>query len=564
MMRPSRFLKAVVLLNCAVPVALLGWDAWHGDLGANPVNFAIRTTGLLSLIFLILTLAITPIGRLAHLSWLGPFRRMMGLCAFFHAALHFGIFFAFDRNGSASDTVSEILKRPYLLVGTTGLVLMVPLAATSTDSMIRRLGGRRWKLLHRLAYVAAIAGAVHFAMLVKADLSRPIAFATVLGIFLGYRLVAHYLRLRSDSRKFRASPTSTIAPARPAFWKGSLRVARVFDETPDVRTFRMVPPEGGRLPFEHRPGQYLNVSLSVDGKTVRRSYTIASSPTRAGSCEITVKREELGVSSRHLHDAIREGSLIEVSAPSGRFTFAGDDAEGIVLIAGGVGITPMMAKIRYLTDIGWPGPIDLIFAAKTERDIIFREELDYLRKRFPNLRVHLILSREAGETWSGERGRISSAMLARAVPEIAARRVHICGPAEMMDAVTLLLIELGVPEDQVRVESFTAARGRQAETNGEGHVAPALSEQGMASITFARSGKSRPITGSQTVLEAAEELGVAMAYDCRAGICGQCKTKLLEGRVAMDAEDALDPMDRAGGLILSCQARCLDAVIVDA
>src|ERR1700734_2978742 len=117
-MKVDRFTKSVVLLNCIVPVTLLGWDAWHGALGANPVNFAIRTTGLLSLLFLVLSLAVTPLSRIASYGWLGQFRRMLGLNAFFHTALHFLLFFAFDRGGSVGDTVSEILLRPYLMVGT--------------------------------------------------------------------------------------------------------------------------------------------------------------------------------------------------------------------------------------------------------------------------------------------------------------------------------------------------------------------------------------------------------------------------------------------------------------
>ena len=148
-------------------------------------------------IFLILTLLVTPVSRIARWSWLGQFRRMLGLCAFFHASLHFLIFFGFDRGASASGTLSEIIKRPYLMVGTIGLVLMVPLAATSTDGMIRRLGGKRWKMLHRLAYVVAVAGVVHYYMLVKADVTQPVAFAVALAVLLGYRLVAHYLQLRS-------------------------------------------------------------------------------------------------------------------------------------------------------------------------------------------------------------------------------------------------------------------------------------------------------------------------------------------------------------------------------
>ena len=196
-MKVTPFAKFTVLLNCAVPAIILGWDAWTGQLGANPVNFAIRTTGLLSLIFLLLTLLVTPASRITRWSWLGQFRRMMGLYAFLHACLHFLIFFGFDRGASASGTLSEIIKRPYLMVGTFGLVLMVPLAATSTDGMIRRLGGKLWKALHRLAYVVAVAGVVHYYMLVKADVTQPLAFAAVLAVLLVYRLVAHYLQLRS-------------------------------------------------------------------------------------------------------------------------------------------------------------------------------------------------------------------------------------------------------------------------------------------------------------------------------------------------------------------------------
>ena len=209
-----------------------------GQLGANPVNFAIRTTGLLSLIFLVLTLLVTPVSRINRWSWLGQFRRVLGLYACFHACLHFLIFFGFDRGASASGTLSEIIKRPYLMVGTLGLVLMVPLAVTSTDAMIRRLGGKRWKALHRLAYVVAVAGVVHYYMLVKADVTQPVAFAVVVAVLLGYRLVAHYLQLRSAYHQLRSAPATVLthAPAtptaRPKFWSGQLRVARVFDETP--------------------------------------------------------------------------------------------------------------------------------------------------------------------------------------------------------------------------------------------------------------------------------------------------------------------------------------------
>ena len=191
-----RFAKLLVLVNCAVPATLLGWDAWHHKLGANPVNFAILTTGLMALIFLMLTLAVTPLRKITGLNWLISFRRMLGLYAFFYACAHFLIFFSLDRGFSVSSTFHEIIKRKYLWLGITGLLVMVPLAATSTNAMIKRLGGKRWRTLHRLVYVAAVAGVIHYYMQVKADVRQPLVFAAVLAILLGYRLMVYLYRSR--------------------------------------------------------------------------------------------------------------------------------------------------------------------------------------------------------------------------------------------------------------------------------------------------------------------------------------------------------------------------------
>ena len=186
-----RFAKLLVLVNSAVPAALLGWDAWHHELGANPVNFAILTTGLMALIFLLLTLAVTPLRKITGLNWLISFRRMLGLYAFFYAGAHFLIFFSLDRGLSVSSTLHEIITRNYLWLGIIGLLVMVPLAVTSTNAMIKRLGGKRWRTLHRLAYVAAVAGVIHYYMQVKADVRQPLVFAAVLAILLGYRLMVY-------------------------------------------------------------------------------------------------------------------------------------------------------------------------------------------------------------------------------------------------------------------------------------------------------------------------------------------------------------------------------------
>ncbi len=189
-----RFLKLLLLVNGAVPLALLIWDQSHKQLGANPQNFLILTTGMMTLIFLVLTLTVTPLRKITGWNWLIQFRRMLGLYAFFYGCLHFLCFFSLDRGFNVSSTLTEMVKRKYLIVGGIALLVMVPLAITSTNAMIKRLGGKRWRALHRLAYVAAICGVIHYYMQVKADVRQPLVFAAVLAILLGWRLVVYWQR----------------------------------------------------------------------------------------------------------------------------------------------------------------------------------------------------------------------------------------------------------------------------------------------------------------------------------------------------------------------------------
>jgi sulfoxide reductase heme-binding subunit YedZ len=184
-----RFAKLLILVNGLVPLALLVWDQSHKQLGANPQNFLILTTGMMTLIFLMLTMAVTPLRKITGWNWLIQFRRMLGLYAFFYGCLHFLCFFSLDRGFSISSTLTEMVKRKYLIVGSTALILMIPLAITSTNAMIKRMGGKRWRALHRLAYMAAIAGVIHYYMQVKADVRQPLVFGAVLAVLLGWRFV---------------------------------------------------------------------------------------------------------------------------------------------------------------------------------------------------------------------------------------------------------------------------------------------------------------------------------------------------------------------------------------
>jgi len=349
-----------------------------------------------------------------------------------------------------------------------------------------------------------------------------------------------------------------IAPSRPNSWTGALLVGRIFQETPYVKTFRLVDPLGSKLPFSYLPGQFLTFTVSPHGQTVKRSYTISSSPTHRDYCEVTVRHEEHGVVSSYLNDLVHEGELLQVTAPSGKFTFVGDDASSIVLIGGGVGITPMMSVVRYLTDRTWPGDIYLLYGCKSDDDVIFREEIEHLARRFPNLHTTLIVDRADTANWPHLVGRISKEVIQVAVPDIATRHVHLCGPKPMMDAVKTMLAELNVPLNHVETETFIGKEIPRPAGATTSEASPKFA------VSFARSNKTAPIAGSKTVLEAAEDIGVNIEYSCRAGTCGICKVKLLSGAVTMEVEDGLEPADKAQNVILACQAKATCDISVDA
>ena len=198
-MTDVRFTKLVVFVNALVPLVLLLWDLYRKRVGPNPLDFATKTTGMLTLIFLSLTVAVTPLRRIFGINALIKVRRMLGLFAFAYGSLHLLTYIWFDRQFNLISMVQDVAKRPFILAGMTAFVLMVPLAITSTNRMVKRLGGKRWARLHRLVYFAAIAGVIHFWMLVKSDTRLPLTFAFILFFLIGYRLLARYARTQPSN-----------------------------------------------------------------------------------------------------------------------------------------------------------------------------------------------------------------------------------------------------------------------------------------------------------------------------------------------------------------------------
>jgi DMSO/TMAO reductase YedYZ heme-binding membrane subunit len=195
-MSDLQFAKLVIFVNSLIPLALLLWDLSFKKVGPNPLEFATHTTGMLTLVFLFFTLAITPLRKVFGINSLVKTRRMIGLFAFFYGTLHLITYVWFDRALNIASVVSDVAQRRFILVGMTAFLLMLPLAITSTNKMVKRLGGKTWARLHRLVYVAAVLGVVHFWMLVKSDIRLPLTFAFILALLLAHRLAVKYLPSR--------------------------------------------------------------------------------------------------------------------------------------------------------------------------------------------------------------------------------------------------------------------------------------------------------------------------------------------------------------------------------
>lgn len=368
-----------------------------------------------------------------------------------------------------------------------------------------------------------------------------------------------------------ADSEPAAAPPVDAKWRGYLRVGSIDPETPNVKTFRLLPATGDRfLPFTFVPGQFLNVAFSIGGARMIRSYSVSSSPTHREYVELTVRREPRGAVSRHIVDLLRVGDLVEAGGPVGKFTFTGTEADSIVLISGGVGITPMVSITRYLTERSWAGDIFFFYACRTPADFIFADEIAALQRRNPKLHVAVTMTRPEGTDWKGPRGHLTKELLTQTVPELVSRRIHLCGPPSMMDATKALLAELGVPSEQVKTEAFGTPKPSPA---AAGTTAKPTAPATGPLVTFSKSSKSAKIhvdlqrgdsPPKQTILELSEELGIGIEFSCRVGTCGVCKVRMTSGEVDQEVQDALDADDKANNIILACQAKPKGEVTVEA
>lgn len=345
----------------------------------------------------------------------------------------------------------------------------------------------------------------------------------------------------------RPTAASAAAPPSAPRPKGFLQVPvlAAFDEAADIKTIRIARPDG----FDFEAGQFIAVRVRLDGKDFSRCYSVSSAPDVKGYLEISVKRQ--GLVSNALHTMARPGALLSVRSPSGAFKYPSGDDRPIVLFAGGVGITPLLSMLRHAVHTEPARPVTLIYSARSEDAFAFREEVDGLARRHPQIRVHLASS--AALQPGVYPGRIDEALVSATVPEIAHSICFICGPKPMIEQVKALLVRLAVPPAEIRHEAFEAAVAASAAREDAPESRTPAARAGYA-MDCARSCRSVTIDPGQTLLEAAEAGGVALESLCRAGICGTCRTRVTAGDVEC-VSDGLSADEQRQGFVLACVAR---------
>ena len=336
----------------------------------------------------------------------------------------------------------------------------------------------------------------------------------------------------------------------------NLTLARIEPQTTHAKTLRFLLPRGQQIAA--RPGQFLTFEWVIDGNSVTRSYSICSSPTHANFIEITPKRVENGCVSQFLNERATAGLTVKARGPYGQFCFDESKHNRAVMIAGGSGITPIMAMLRYIDELCIRSEATLIYCVRTEQDVLFKDELVALKRKLSNFRYVLVFSQPASD-WTGWKGRLRRESLEREVKKPYESTFFLCGPPAFMELGRTLLKQMAVEPFRILQESFGGAVGGErssAETS--------KSTAGFLQLEFYRSAVAYKVSPNETLLQSSEKNGVLIPSGCRQGVCGTCATKLLSGNVQMKGGEALTDELRSHNFILPCVSWPQSDITLDA
>lgn len=343
------------------------------------------------------------------------------------------------------------------------------------------------------------------------------------------------------------------------------RCVRVIDETPDVKTFTFAAEPA--VEFTYQPGQFVTLELEINGKIIKRAYSISSTPSRPHSLDITVKRATPpnnvpdappGLVSNWLHDNLQAGSQVKIGSPLGDFSCVKHPSSKILFISAGSGITPMMSMSRWLLDTNAGSDIVFFHSARVTEDIIFREELELMTSRYANFQLATTLTRQDSNSSPGGRvGRFDKPMLREIAPDFAERTVYVCGSEAFTQQVKAILVELEFPMENYYAESF----GKPKKKKQENHIqlqTTITPKERAETLVLAKSGLEIVYDSQDTILEAAEKEGVELPSMCKMGACKKCKLRLIEGEVRYDEEPECEK-----GNVLTCIAQPVGRVVIE-
>ena len=351
-------------------------------------------------------------------------------------------------------------------------------------------------------------------------------------------------------------------------WVGDyspLECVEIKDETHNVKSFTFKSKKDAW--FQFLPGQHTTLFLNIEGNEVMRTYTIASSPTRPHTITITNKRMQDGVVTNWMHDNLKIGDCVDALDIGGSFSVALDQPKSkILLMSGGSGITPMLSMTRYFVDLSLDVDIVFIHNAQSPNDLISKDELEFYQLNQSNFKRHFICD-VGGNDWVGPSGFLSSEMLLELVPDFKNREIYCCGPEPYMQNVKKILgsyefVMSSYHQESFDIESSTAQNNMAIDIELPEHNVTDT-DINEYNVTLSKSGESLVCGSNTNILVSIQKQGITVPFACSAGMCGTCRTKLIEGTVEMDSQGGLLKSHEEEGFILTCCSYPTSDVVLD-